>query len=163
MASENFSQEELIERLLDIRARDIITLTKLLVSQVGKEKAKELIRKARWASWSAMGKKAAEREGHPEDLDGYIEAYFVKELGGMPWVPPTVWDERTEHRAVTTYRAPCIGRSIAKFADEEMKELGIAYCVQDLAWAKGFNPDIKMKMTKTYCAGDDCCQFVIEL
>ena len=162
-ASEKITQEELIKKMLDMRARDIITFAKILVSQVGKEKAKDLIKKARWDAWNQRGEIVAEKAGNPQDLDSYIEEYFIKEMGLMPWVPPTEWDEKTKTKAVTTYRIDCIGKSLAELGDEDIREIvREAYCVHDIAWAKGFNPNIKIEMTKTFCAGDDCCQFVIE-
>lgn len=163
-ALESVTKQELIEMMMDIRARDIITLIKILVSQVGKERTKELIKKARWGAWYQRGKRVAENAGNPQNLDSYIESYWVREMNQMPWVSPVEWDERTKNRAIATCTFYCIGKALAKLGDEVIKEIvREAYCVHDIAWASGFNSNIKIHLAKTYCQGDDCCQFVMEI
>lgn len=164
MAFENITKEELVEKMIDARAADIVTFIKILVSQVGKNKAIELIKGTRWEAWSRKGMEAAREAGNPQDMSSYIDAYWVKAMKSIPWVPPAEWDEKTESRAVTTVRSYCIGRAIAKLGDEMIKEIGEkAYCIHDIAWANGFNPNIKGTITRTFYDGDDCCQLVLEI
>ena len=163
MAFENVTKEELIQGMTDARAKDIIMLIKLLVSQVGKERTKELIRKARWDLRYEAGRKAAEKLGNPRGLGSFLEAYFSQEQAiKVPWIQRK-WIEKSETRAVLHIMSHCIGKALAELGDEETREIGKeAYCVHDIAWAAGFNPEIKMNITKIPFDGYDYCEFVME-
>jgi hypothetical protein len=167
MPFEDATKEVVRETLLDARARDIIQLIRVLVSQVGKDKAKELIKKARWEDWFQRGKATAEKLGHPQDLDSYLKEYFGTQMANLPFlakVDPSKFEEKTKTRAVCTSRDYCIGRAIAKLGDEMIREIcKEAYCIHDIAWAEGFNPKINTKISKIFYNGDDCCQFVWEM
>jgi hypothetical protein len=134
---------------------------------VGKDKAKELIKEARWEDWYQRGKEAGEKLGFPSDLESYFNAYFGTEMPKLPFlarVDLSKCDEKTENRIVLSSRDFCIGRAIAKLGDQEIKEIGKeAYCIHDIAWAKGFNSKIACRITKIFYDGDDCCQFVWEI
>lgn len=163
MAFENITKEEIIQRMLDSRVSEVIMFMKLLISQVGKEKTKELIRNAKWESRYQQGKEAAENLGNPKDLESYIDAYWGDFMGNkISWVPLT-WVEKTKDRAICRCTVNCTGEALAKSGDKDICEIGKeAYCIHDIAWAAGFNPDIKVDITKIFYDGDDCCEFVME-
>jgi hypothetical protein len=165
MAFDNITKEELIEKKTDARARDIIMLLKILISQVGKEKAKELFKKARWETYYQRGREAARRAGNPKDLNSYIEKYYFEEVPAtVPWIAPLNWVERTSNKAIWRETSYCLGEALNKLGDDEIKEIGKeAFCVHDIAWAIGFNPDIKMHYSKIFYNGDNCCECVIEI
>ena len=167
MPFEDATKDEVRETLLYARARDIIQLIRLLVSQVGKEKAKELIRKSRWEDHYNRGKEAAEEHGMAQDLEGYFNIYFGNEMPKLPFLSGkdlSKCDEKTENRIVLTVKDFCIGRAIAELGDDEIREIGKeAYCIHDIAWAKGFNPKINCTITKIYYDGHDRCQFLWEM
>jgi hypothetical protein len=163
MAFENMSKEELFHRMMELKVKDIIMLMNLLISEVGKEKTKELIKNIKWESRYIQGREAAEKLGNPQDLDSYIEEYWGNFMSSVvPWVP-VEWTERTKDRAVCRCTNNCTGQTIAKLGDKDICEIGKeAYCIHDIAWAAGFNPDIKVHISKIYYDGDDCCEFVME-
>ena len=95
---ESVSREELVEGLMAMRARDIITIVRLLVSQVGKEKAKKFIEEAQYSISYKRGKEAAQKAGNPKDIDGYIEANTIGLLSKIPAACISEVVERTENR-----------------------------------------------------------------
>ena len=165
MVFENITKDELIQGMTDARAKDIIMLIKLLVSQVGKEKTKDLIRQAKWAPRYQSGREAAEKAGNPHDLDSYIDTYYGEEMPSkVPWIEPVEWRGRTKNKAICQYTSYCVGKALSKLGDEEIREIAKeAYCTHDIAWAAGFNPNIKMQIKGIYYDGDDCCEFVHEV
>ena len=56
-------------------------------------------------------------------------------------------------------------RSLKGFdsAQEMLEFLAENYCVHDIAWANGFNPDMKFEMTKNFLLGDEYCEFTMEV
>lgn len=158
--------DETREILTDLGARYIVALVKILVSQVGKEKAKELIRTFRYDPHVKKGKEVAESLGNPQDLESFLGEYFGKAMANVPAVEPVVFSERSKNRAVCYVDWYCPGRSLAKFVgdDEELREVfKEAWCRHDIAFCKGFNPNIKMDITKIFFDGDDRCEFTMEL
>lgn len=163
MSLDSVTKQEIVQCLNDVRAQDWIQLLKLLVAQVGKEKTKEILRKARWDAFYKVGREAAERLGHPRDLDSFVEEYFVKHMSTRPWVT-LHWIERTKDRLVIRVTENCTGQAFAKWGDEEVREIAKeAFCIHDIAWAAGFNPDITIRINKIFYDGDDYCEFIIEL
>jgi hypothetical protein len=159
----NNTTQDIVRKMLESRTAETIMFMKLLISQVGKEKTKELIKNTKWESRYAMGREAAERLGNPKDLDSYIDEYWGNYMGGkISWVP-LQWVERTKDRAVCRCTINCTGEGLAKTGDKDICEIGKeAYCIHDIAWAAGFNPDIKVRISKIFYDGDDCCEFVME-
>lgn len=166
------TKEELVATSQDTRVRDILLVTKTLVSQVGKEEARKLIGKAQYDIYYKLGREAAERLGNPQDLDSYIEEYWVKFLDRRPLVPPTAFVERTKNRAVCRTTSCVLYDAWRKIAgDPNMRarygkdtfEAAKGRCDHDLAWANGFNSNIKLERTNFFLDGDDCCEFVVEL
>jgi len=147
-------------------AKDIILLAQSLISAFGKDEAAKLIKNARYEIAYKEGRKAAEKLGNPKDLDSYAEEYFLKSPRPVPvWVAQGEFLYRTRTKAIRQTSNYCFeAEAFKRFADKEMLEfLAENYCIHDGAWARGFNPDIKFKMTKHFLRGDDCCEFTFEL
>lgn len=161
---ESLSKEQLVEGLMLMRARDIFTLVRLLVSQVGKEKAKQLIEEVQYAAAYQRGKAAAEKAGYPTDVDGYIEANssFMRKI---PASIPSVVVERTKKRFVSRNIRCLPAEALLKVGAEDPETLEVVkyICPHDTAWAHGFNPKMKFERTKFLLDGDDCCEFVTEV
>ena len=84
----------------------------------------------------------------------------------MPvWVAPGEFICRTKNKAVRRTSNYCFkAEAFKRFADKEMLEfLAENYCVHDIAWANGFNPDMKFEMTKNFLLGDEYCEFTMEV
>lgn len=159
------SKEALVEGLLAMRARDLFTLVKLLVSQVGKEKARELIEEAQYSISYKRGEETAEKAGNPADIDGYLEVNTINLLSKIPaaCIPEIV--ERTKNRYVFKCTRCYPAEAILKVGagDPETLEVVKYCCPHDTAWAHGFNPNMKFERTKFLLDGDDCCEFVAEV
>ena len=138
-------------------------MTEILVSQVGKEKAKELIEKATYSRFYKLGRELAKKAGNPQDIDGYIEAILIEQLGSMPEVPPVEIVERTKNRVIFAARDCFIAEAFAEVGEPEILEVAKYRCCHDRATANGFNPKMKFEMAKFLLNGDDCCEFVAEL
>jgi len=162
---DSVSAEALVESLLASRARDLYKLVKVLISQVGKEKAKKLIEEAQYAASYKSGREAAEKAGNPKDIDGYIEANTINLLSKIPaaCIPEIV--EKTKNRYIFRCRKCYQADSVLRVAtgDPETLEVLKYCCPHDTAWAHGFNPDMKFERTKFLLDGDDCCEFVAEV
>ena len=155
---------QVVEKLSSARAEILLFFTKILIDQVGKEKAKELIRRARYDSWYEMGRKAAEALGNPRDIDSYINEYVYKFMspGKRPYVPPQQLERVSDKKAIFRTRYCFLAKALLKDKDKETLEVAKAYCCHDIAWANGFNPEMKFELTKFFLDGDDCCEFTFE-
>jgi hypothetical protein len=166
------TKEELVASSENARVRDILLLAKVLISQVGKEEARRLIGKAQYDMYYQMGREAAERLGNPQELDSFVEEYFVRQMGKRVLVPPTVFVERTKTRCVCRTPSCVLADAFMKIAHDPSQlarfggdalEVAKARCDHDAGWANGFNPKMKFKRTKFLLHSDDCCEFVAEL
>jgi len=155
---------QVVEELSSSRAKTMLLFTRILIDQVGKEKAKELIRKARYDAWYEMGRKAAEALGNPKDIDSYINEYVYKFMspGKKPYVPPQQLERVSDKKAIFRTRYCFLAKELLKERDKETLEVVKAYCCHDIAWANGFNPEMKFELTKFFLDGDDCCEFTFE-
>lgn len=155
---------QVVEELSASRAKTLLLFTRILIDQVGKEKATELIRKARYDAWYEMGQKAAEALANPRDIDSYINEYIYKFMapGKKAYVPPQELERVSDQKAVFRTRCCFLAEALLKYGDKETLEVVKAYCCHDIAWANGFNPKMKFEMTKFFLDGDDCCEFAFE-
>jgi NAD-dependent DNA ligase len=162
---DSVSAEALVESLLASRARDLYKLVKVLISQIGKEKAKKIIEEAQYTASYKSGREAAEKAGNPKDIGGYIEVNNVNFLGNMPMAPLCEVVERTKNRYVFRNKNCYHAEAVLKVGagDPEALEVIKCFCSHDTPWARGFNPNMKFKRTKFVLDGDDCCEFVAEV
>jgi len=175
---DSISKEALVKSALALRARDLFTVVKVLVSQVGKEKAKELLEEAQYSTFLQRGKEAAEKAGYPKDINGYVEANTIDLLAYIPTAPIPVVIKRTEKKYLFRCTKCSQAESLLDFGagnskglveashcseDQETLEVVKCMCPHDTAWAKGFNPEMKFARTKFFLNGDDYCEFVAEI
>ena len=155
---------QVVEELSASRAKTLLLFTRILIDQVGKEKATELIRKARYDAWYEMGQKAAEALANPRDIDSYINEYIYKFMapGKKAYVPPQELERVSDKKAIFRTRCCFLAEALLRYGDKETLEVVKAYCCHDIAWANGFNPEMKFEMTKFFLDGDDCCEFAFE-
>ena len=162
---DKIDKDRLVKGLLLMRAKDIFSLTRLLISQVGKEKAIELIEKDRFDVSTKAGREAAEKAGNPKDIDSYIEINNIDFLGNIPGAPIMEMIERSEKRYVfrnnDCYWAEAVRAAGAE--DPETLEVVKCWCSHDTPWAHAFNPDMKFERTHFVLDGDDYCEFRAEL
>lgn len=175
---DTISRETLVKSVMALRARDLFTVVKVLVSQVGKGKAKELLEEAQYAIFYQRGKDAAQRAGNPRDIDGYVKANTLALLGCIPSAPIPEVIERTEKKYLFRCTKCSQAESLLCFGagdsgglvealhcseDQETLEVVKYMCPHDTAWAKGFNPDMKFSRTKFFLDGNDYCEFLAEV
>jgi hypothetical protein len=161
---DSVSREELVKGVMDLRARDLFTLVKVLITQFGKEKAKELIEEAQYAAFYQRAREAAEKLGNPTDLDSYIKWQKTR-TGNIPSAPMSEVVERTKNNYVFRSRNCYQAESVLKYGveDPEILEVIKYCCPHDTGVANGFNPKMRFKRTKFLLDGDDCCEFVAEV
>jgi len=161
---DSVGSEKLAESIFDLRARSIFILVKVIISLVGKEKAKELIEEAQYSNFYKRGKEAAEKVGNPTDVDSFLELKGGGLLGNLPFLTPPEIVEKTKNRLVTTCTRCLEAESLLKVGagDPETLEVAKYCCPHDTAWANGFFPNMKFQRTKFLLDGDDCCEFVAE-
>ena len=172
---EKYSKVELSEMGQAMGAVAFIQGAKALLSVVGKEKAKEAIKKAVY-DFAYMGAKAAAKErGNPKDLKSYLE-FQHEAMGKFPFIPPARVLEETKtklHGGVgycpfaNAVRA--MAEQLPEYVTPDVLEVVCARCeTLDSGRVEGFNPD--MKMTRThFMLGDfvgeprsDACYFEFE-
>ena len=163
---DGLSKEQMLTNALVSKWRDIFSLTKILISQVGKEKAKELLAKAKYDEGIELGKEFADR-GYAMTMDGHDEAkaaYMKEKVKGAAWKSGYIDEECTEERRVRRATTCYLAKAILKVAEEDPETFEVAKYFEpsDEGWAHGFNPNMKFKRTKWLLDGDPYCEFIIE-
>ncbi len=161
---ERLTRMELAERSFGLRVEDIVTYSRLLLEHLGKEKAVEAVKKARWDARYNRGKEAAERLGHPRDVDTFVEEYFVKAMDKIPFLPPAAVRERSTHRVIVGVSKCFFADAVSKLKlDKDLLDVVKAYCTHDEGWVAGWNPEMKFEKVKFLLDGDDACDFLCEV
>ena len=149
------------------RANDIVIFTRLLVSLVGKEKAINLIKNARWRCYYQAGTERARVLGRPEDLETFIQDYFIETNAMPPFVHQGLILEKTARKAKIRFPGCFIARAIKVHpeADEETKYVICrGYCQHDQAFSQGFNSKITTtNLCNAILDPDNNCDFLIEI
>ena len=121
---------------------------KTLISDLGVEDGKRLILKAITSYGAERGRvtrQAVEEVGLKPTLENYYRFSDLPRLG---------WDANEEGTTYCCYAEPWLKRG------EE--ELGQLYCEVDIAKIKAYNPNIKIRRTKSLLTGDSHCHYIIE-
>ena len=149
------------------RASDIILMTKLLVSTVGKQKATEMIKKARQNLFCISGNERAKILGNPKDFDTYFSDTLVEQNTMPSWVVQLEIVEKTDKSAIVRANSCYIAQAIRADPEVDPETIDViikGYCRHDEAFAYGFNS--RLKMINTRNAIDDpeeICEFKVEL
>ena len=155
---------ELMQHAFASLAETVIIYSKILLEHLGKEKAVDVVKKARWDARYGRGRKTAEESGNPKDIDYFLESYFVKAMGLLPFVPPAEIRERTKDKAVVGVSQCFFAEAVRKHhLDRDVLDVVKAYCNHDEGWAAGWNPDMKFEKVKFLLNGDDACDFLCEV
>ena len=157
---------QLCEELSASRAKDILLMAGILIDQVGLEKAKELVYKARYDFFYERGRKAAEERGNPKDVGSVADWYFTKQAAtkAKPYVLNEIGgEERTKTKYVSRPLQVCyLAEALLKYGDPETLQVAEARCCHDVAALQGFSPHLNIGWPKSFFKGDGCCQFSIE-
>jgi hypothetical protein len=161
---EGMTRMELMEHAFASLAETVIIYSKILLEHLGKEKAIDLVKKARWDARYGRGRETAESLENPKDLSAFLEAYFVKAMDRLPFVPQAEIREHTKDRVVVGVSKCFLAEAIQKHnLSEDLLDVVKAYCNHDEGWAAGWNPDMKFKKVKFLLNGDDRCDFLCEV
>ena len=161
---ERMTRMELMEHVFATLAETVIIYSRILLEHLGKEKAIELVKKARWDARYGRGREAAEKLGSPKDIDTFIEEYFVKAMDRLPFVPPAEIRGRAKDRVVAGVSKCFLAEAVQKHnLDRDILDVVKAYCNHDEGWAAGWNPDMKFEKVKFLLNGDDSCDFLCEV
>jgi hypothetical protein len=157
---------QICEELSASRAKDILLMARILIAEVGLEKAKELVHKSRYDFFYKRGRKAAEERGNPKDVGSVADWYFTGQAAtkGKPYVlKGKGHEERTKTRYVSEPLRVCyLAEALLKYGDPETLQVAEARCCHDIAAMQGFAPHLKIGWPKSFFKGDGCCQFSIE-
>ncbi len=156
---ERFSREEIIEFEASLRAKDMFRLAKILIEQLGREKAKEIYEREIYSIYNKQGREAAEKLGNPSDLDTYLNVWAVEAMASIPAVQPPIITERTENMVRWGVTHCYYGDAYRKIGDPVTFEVIKSRCCHDIAWTHGFNPKIRIERTKFLLDGDDMCEW----
>jgi len=160
---ERGTRYDMVEFLHDVRAEDLCIYSKILLEQLGKEKAIGLVKKARWDARYEMGRKTAEDLGHPKDMETFVEAYD-KRLDSIFYIPPVENRLIAKNKAIMKFSMCFLGEAILRRKpDKDLLDVLKAYCNHDEGWAGGWNPDMKCEKIKYILDGDDSCDFLFEV
>jgi hypothetical protein len=158
-----FSRENIIQFDAEFRTNDMARLIRILISQIGKDKAKEIYEKETYDDYYKAGRETAEKIGNPQDLNSFINVWMVKAMDAISFVRPIIITEMTPNKVVVGADKCVIADAFLKVEDRDVLEVLKCRCCHDTAWANGFNPNIRFERTKFLVDGDDMCEFVCEL
>ena len=158
---------EMLSNALVSKWRDIFMLTKVIISLVGEEKAKELLEKVKYDEGIRLCKEYASR-GYPMTIAGHNEAkavYFKEKVKGAAFKGDIHKNEDSEKGQVAKATTCFLSDAILKVGAEDPETFEVAKYFEpsDIGWANGFNPKMKVTRTKWLLGGDDCCEFVFEM
>lgn len=149
------------------RANDIIIFTRLIVSLVGKEKAIEVIKEARWQRYHGLGVERAGSLGNPPDLDTLLQDYFIDTNCMPPFVHKGEILKRTKKGVKVRFPGCFIARAIKAHPEADPETIDVivqAYCQHDQAFTKGFNPKITTTNVKNAILDpENNCDFLVEV
>ena len=161
---ESMTRKELMEHVFATLAETVIIYSKILLEHLGKEKAIDIVEKARWDARYGRGREAAEKMGNPKDIDTFLESYFGKAMDRLPFVPQAEVREHTKDGVVVGVSKCFLAEALQKHnLSGELLDVVKAYCNHDEGWAAGWNPDMKFEKVKFLMNGDDACDFLCEV
>lgn len=143
-----------ILRRREIEANIIAPIYRILVRELGAERAKEIVREAVAADAVKAGAAFAAREEGEANLESFIAIQHLWEQDDALRVDVLEADARTFRYNVTRCRYA-----------ETYKELGLAEigallsCVRDFEFTKGYDPKIRLERTQTIMEGASHCDF----
>ena len=88
---QRFTREEIIEYEASFRAKDMFRLAKILIEQLGREKAREIYEREIYSIYKKLGRETAEKLGNPNDL--VTTPFWAFILWVMPFLslPLAIW------------------------------------------------------------------------
>jgi hypothetical protein len=125
---------------------------------LGRDKAKEILRKSMFEAGVTLGKEIAEEVGRTDAL-GIAQAWEL--MYGI-----TPGGEGTEELSDDVFiwkGSGCAAYDLMKrwgVSDEELAFLSDSYCAGDDGFVAGFNPDMKFEPTHRLTRGDGFCRWV---
>ena len=147
---QNYDKQLTFREFMRTRYGETMNLMKSLGKEMGKEEAIEFLKKTTTENWLKRGK--AQADGSP---DNSFDTYVRQFRGGYENTLTKEVVEDTE-KAFELKVTECIWAST--FLEANMGEFGYAWiCWGDYAWAKSFNPKIKLVRDKTLMQGNDYC------
>jgi len=156
------SRRKLAELSMDAAVRNVALYSQILLEQLGKEAAMEVIYKKRFDDSYKVGRRNAEQLGNPKDIATLAE--HGDKGYDMPLVPPIEVIELTETRYHFRNEGCLMGEAILRLnLDPDLLDLVKLWCTHDFGRMAGWNPDIAFQRPKFMLDGDDCCEFLCEL
>ena len=137
-------------QLMQNRYRDSMNMIKAMENEQGKEKTIEFLKKATTERFLKLGENQAKKSP-----DNSLNTYVDQFRGGYQNLLDKKVVEDSD-KAFELKVTKCIWATT--FLDAKMGDYGYAWvCWGDYAWARGFNPKIKLVRNKTLMQGHDYC------
>jgi predicted hydrocarbon binding protein len=157
------SKEELSEKVkrfilggYELQGRIFLSVLRTLENKYGRN-VRELMRDASYNNGIRLGSDMSKKIGG-NGVKEFVKAW--EDMWGFGGPPVEVSDRRVVYRGNS-----CAAYDVWKnlgLNSKEISELADLYCVNDVGFAKGFNPKLELKHTKRLAKGDPCCEWVIE-
>lgn len=164
---DKLSVYQAVEAVSQVRANDIVLFTKLIVSLVGKEKAIDLIKQARYACYHKAGVERAKELGNPKDLVTYLQDTLIETNSMPPFVHRGEELYKTGKTAKVRTPGCFIARAIKAHPDADADTIDVirrGYCTHDHAFGRGFNPEVNVSNPRSALVDpENICEFEVEL
>jgi hypothetical protein len=153
-----FDKEMVFPRPLTYRqflySREVrfIRFCKLLVEEIGEDKALKIIRKYTQKRLFDVGQRGAKRKSE-NSFKSYIDMFKQPEMTDTLSIKIIKDTDSAFEIKITE----CLSHEIYKAEGFDGKFGYACVCHGDFAWAEGYNPKIKLIRDKTLMQGHDCC------
>ena len=141
----------------ELQGRIFLSIARALVKKYGPE-VKEVIREASYDNGVRLGRDFSKKFGG-NGIREFAKAW--EEMWGFGGPPVEVSDRRLMYGG--SFCAAYEAWKKMGVSPKEISELADLYCINDVGFAKGFNPKMELKHTKRAMKGDPCCEWVVEL
>jgi hypothetical protein len=147
-----------IEEYFALRFTDAATYSKLLIEQIGEEKAYEILDRYALEEGKEFGKELMKDRKTLTSKEDLVD--FFHDLYSEPF-----WDMCLEIEYLDEL-SDCFKYNVTKciwahtFSMLNACDFGFhTMCMGDYGIAKGISPKVTLKRSKTLMRGDDCCDF----
>jgi hypothetical protein len=155
-----FPWTELAKYSYMVRAEDIVMYSRILLEQLGKEKAIELVKKARRNARYGIGRDGAEKLGNPREVNTFHN-WRMKFMEKIPFVPRSEIVEESKNRVISRTTKCFLSDAILNLKlDADLMDVVRAYCNHEEGLAGGWG--MKCTKQKFFLNGDKCCEFMWE-
>lgn len=119
---------------------------------------RQSMREAQYNNGIRLGQDMAQKMGR-NGMKEFVKGW--EDIWGFGGPPVEVSDKKVVYRS-----SSCAAYEVWKklgLDAKEISDLADLYCINDVGYAKGFNPRLQLTQTKRVAKGDPYCEWVIEM